>query len=239
MPNTYFQFKHFLVNQDRCAMKVGTDSVLLGAWAPLLGNEKRIADLGTGTGILALIMAQRSNARVIAYESEADAASQASENFSVSPWSSRLECRCIRIQEVQEDSFDLCIFNPPYFNRQLQSPNPVRNQVRHMNNQLPGEWMDACKRLLHRTGRICMIIPVQEENVWLEAALTEGFVLNRKILVSGQPDKTPLRVLLEFARQENETMYGTLVIQSRQRGVYTSDFKEITSSVYPDSYWKT
>ncbi|MBX7201878.1 MAG: methyltransferase [Bacteroidia bacterium] len=238
MPNEWFRFRHFTIHQDKCAMKVGTDSVLLASWTPLEGHERKIADLGTGTGILALIMAQRSDAAITAFESDKDAATQASENFASSPWQRRLECHQKLIQQVEGADFDLCIFNPPFFTRQLSSPQPTRNQARHMGNQHAGEWFQACQRLLNEHGKLSFIIPVQEEAIWVAAASQAGFYPHSKTLVAGSPGRPNVRVLYWMGRTALPLIHqSSIVLQSVQRGEYSAEFEKLVREIYPESHF--
>ena len=132
MPNPFFRFKQFTVYHDRCAMKVGTDGVLLGAWTNL-SQSRRILDIGTGTGLIALMMAQRvPEVPITAIDIDAEAVNQANENFSASPWNNRLEAV---LQDVctytEKNSFDTIVSNPPYFINSLKCPDNQRTTARH------------------------------------------------------------------------------------------------------------
>jgi tRNA1Val (adenine37-N6)-methyltransferase len=235
MPNNWFRFRHFIIRQDRCAMKVGTDSVLLGSWFPLGGDELRIADLGTGTGILALIMAQRSKADVVAFESDPEAGMQASENFSASPWPERISCVTGDIRDTAPAHFDVCIFNPPYFNRKLNAPDPLRNQARHMLGQSPYDWMQACDRLLHEKGRVGLIIPTEEEKTWLQAANNSGFFPQLRVMVKGKPGKEVKRILYVLSRLPAMPETEQLTIETEVRGKFTEAFAALVYDIYPDT----
>lgn len=131
MPNPYFSFKQFTVYHDRCAMKVGTDGVLLGAWADVV-SARNILDIGTGTGLISLMMAQRCNARIRAVDIDADAVEQARGNVAASPWQDRIE---VELQDIchftSETLFDVIVSNPPYFTDSLKCPGKQRNIARH------------------------------------------------------------------------------------------------------------
>jgi tRNA1Val (adenine37-N6)-methyltransferase len=234
MPNSWFQFRYFRINQDRCAMKVGTDSVLLGAWLNLSGEEKKIADLGTGTGILSLIMAQRSEAMILGVESDTESARQAAENFAASPWSDRLICLHADIRLITEGNFDLCIFNPPYFIQQLRSPSESRNQVRHLQEMTPLIWMELCFQMLHSRGRLGFIIPVSEEINWSQAIAASGFYIHQKVLVRGRPGKEPVRIMFQLGKQQLQTELGFITIETERRGVLHPEFLSLVSTIYPE-----
>ena len=127
-----FRFKQFAVRQDRCPMKVGTDGVLLGAWAEVRPGDRRMLDVGTGTGLIALMLAQRSAARITAVDVDAECATQAAENFAASPWADRLDAVAVAVQRYDPvERFDLIVSNPPYYVDSLLSPDEGRNTARH------------------------------------------------------------------------------------------------------------
>ena len=127
-----FRFKQFAVRQDRCPMKVGTDGVLLGAWAEVRPGDRRMLDVGTGTGLIALMLAQRSAARITAVDIDVECATQAAENFAASPWADRLDAVSVAVQRYDPvEKFDLIVSNPPYYVDSLLSPDEGRNTARH------------------------------------------------------------------------------------------------------------
>ena len=162
-----FRFKQFAVRQDRCPMKVGTDGVLLGAWAPVLPSDRRVLDIGTGTGLIALMMAQRMpQARIAGVD--IDDVSQARENADASPWGARLEFHRCPVQEFAAGgAFDLIVSNPPYFVGSLTCPDAGRTAARHAVH-LPFEALrDAVLRLLAPGGRFALILPSSETERFL------------------------------------------------------------------------
>ena len=164
-----FTFKQFHIDHSRCAMKVGTDGVLLGAWARVDGT-RRILDIGTGTGVIALQMAQRnSEAQIFAVEIDETASCRARANFDMSPWAERLEVECCAAQEFNHtEKFDLIISNPPYFVDSLLPPDAKRSTARHTHD-LSFEALDeAVSRLLAENGRFAMILPVAEFEKYLQ-----------------------------------------------------------------------
>jgi SAM-dependent methyltransferase len=127
-----FRFKQFAVRQDRCPMKVGTDGVLLGAWAEVRPGDRRMLDVGTGTGLIALMLAQRSAAWITAVDIDVECATQAAENFAASPWADRLDAVSVAVQRYDPvEKFDLIVSNPPYYVDSLLSPDEGRNTARH------------------------------------------------------------------------------------------------------------
>ena len=148
-----FRFKQFAVRQDRCPMKVGTDGVLLGAWAEVRPGDRRMLDVGTGTGLIALMLAQRSAARITAVDVDAECATQAAENFAASPWADRLDAVAVAVQRYDPvERFDLIVSNPPYYVDSLLSPDEGRNTARHAAGLPFGELAAAVVRLLAPGG---------------------------------------------------------------------------------------
>ena len=162
-----FSFKQFNVQQDRCAMKIGTDGVLLGAWTPLINNPYNLLDIGAGTGILSLMLAQRSNLEQIdAIEIDEGAYEQCVENFEASPWSDRLFCFHAGLDEFVDDpeeEYDLIISNPPFYTDTFKSENTQRDIAR-FEDALPfEELIEAADLLLSDNGIFSVIIPFKEE----------------------------------------------------------------------------
>lgn len=152
-----FRFKQFAVRQDRCPMKVGTDGVLLGAWAEVRPGDRRMLDVGTGTGLIALMLAQRSAAWITAVDIDVECATQAAENFAASPWADRLDAVSVAVQRYDPvEKFDLIVSNPPYYVDSLLSPDEGRNTARHAAGLPFGELAAAVVRLLSPGGRFAL-----------------------------------------------------------------------------------
>lgn len=197
-----FRFKKFAVSHSRSAMKVGVDSVLLGAWADLSGR-RAILDAGSGCGLLALMAAQRNpDAEISGIEIDPEAASEASENFASSPWPDRLECINADFTGWADDAvgrYDFIISNPPYFNSGFHISD-ARSQARHQNRFSPAAIFAAAKRLLVAGGRIAMVLPYGEIfEAASESARKNGFRLVRKCDVRGRAELPVKRVLAEWA----------------------------------------
>ena len=174
MADQAFKFKQFTVDQDKCAMKIGTDSVMLGAWTSLKKNPKSILDIGSGTGILSLMMAQRSlTEQIDAIEIDASSYEQCVENFENSIWSDRLFCCHASIIEFTseiEDTYDLILSNPPFYSEHYKSNNVQRDQARFQDS-LPFEHLLFCSaKLLTENGSFSVIIPYKEENRLIKLA---------------------------------------------------------------------
>ena len=233
MANSYFEFKQFTVQQDQCAMKVGTDGVLLGAWVSV-HRENRILDIGTGTGILALMLAQRSSSEIVAVEIEPSACRQAMENISNSPWKSRILAINTSIQEYSEknnSSFDLIISNPPFFSNSLKTPHLERTLARHNDQLSPEEILSSVRRLLNPDGRFALILPYVESTLFIVDAAMHEFYCTRKTMVKSSAQKKPHRILMEFSRSRRKPEESELVIYD-DFGNYTQGYRELTKEFY-------
>jgi len=230
-----FKFKQFTVNQDKCAMKIGTDGVLLGAWASIKKHPFSILDIGSGTGILSLMLAQRSNAQNIeAIEIDADAYEQCSENFENSPWADRLFCyhaSLLEFVEEVEDKFDLIICNPPFYSEDYKTKNQARDLAR-FNDAMPFEHLIyAAVNLLSESGTFSVVIPYKEEKRFIDLALKVGLSPNRILRVKGNPESQIKRSLLEFSFSNEIKNTSELVIET-SRHQYTEDYINLTKDFY-------
>jgi len=235
MSNTPFKFKQFTIRQDQCAMKVGTDGVLLGAWANIKHNPNSVLDIGSGTGIIALMIAQRSNAEVIdAIEIEEDTFEQCVENFENSPWSDRLFCYHTSLEEFADevdDKFDVIISNPPFYTDDFQSKNTQRDIAR-FSSAMPFEHLvKSVSRLLSEEGKFSVIIPFKEEDHFIALALTVNLFPNRILRVKGNPNTEIKRSLLEFSFSKIEIKTEELTIE-KGRHNYTNDYVTLTKDFY-------
>ncbi len=230
-----FTFKQFSVNQDSCAMKIGTDGVLLGAWTPLINNPYNVLDIGAGTGILSLMLAQRSNAEQIdAIEIDEDAYEQCVENFEASPWSDKLFCFHAGLDEFvdePEDEYDLIISNPPFYTDDYKSDNTSRDLAR-FEDALPfEELIEAAALLLSDNGIFSVIIPYKEEERFV-ALCKELVLFPLKITrVKGTPTSEIKRSLLAFCRIEQTPLIDELVIEISRHN-YTREYIELTKNFY-------
>lgn len=230
-----FTFKQFQVNQDHCAMKIGTDGVLLGAWTPLINNPYNVLDIGAGTGILSLMLAQRSNAEQIdAIEIDEDAYEQCVENFEASPWGDKLFCFHAGLDEFvdePEDEYDLIISNPPFYTDDYKSDNSSRDLAR-FEDALPfEELIEAAALLLSDNGIFSVIIPFKEEERFVSMCKELDLFPLKITRVKGTPTSEIKRSLLAFCRIEQTVLIDELVIEISRHN-YTPEYIELTKDFY-------
>ncbi|MCW1146642.1 tRNA1(Val) (adenine(37)-N6)-methyltransferase [Flavobacterium lacisediminis] len=230
-----FKFKQFHVNQERCAMKIGTDGVLLGAWTPLINNPYNVLDIGAGTGILSLMLAQRSNAEQIdAIEIDEDAYEQCVENFETSPWGDKLFCFHAGLDEFvdePEDEYDLIISNPPFYTDDYKSDNSSRDLAR-FEDALPfEELIEAAALLLSDNGIFSVIIPFKEEERFVSMCKELDLFPLKITRVKGTPTSENKRSLLAFCRIEQTALIDELVIEISRHN-YTPEYIELTKDFY-------
>ncbi|WP_420602982.1 tRNA1(Val) (adenine(37)-N6)-methyltransferase [Flagellimonas sp.] len=230
-----FHFKHFTINQDRCAMKVGTDGVLLGAWTSLERKPNSILDIGSGSGLIALQMAQRCGAELVdAIELDEEAYEQCVENFEASLWADRLFCYHAGLDEFAEeieDTYDLIVSNPPFYAEEVSSGDEARDKARQ-NNSLPfDELLEGVSKLLSPNGVFSVIIPYKEEKNFV--GLAENFQLfpRRLTRVKGNPNADVKRSLLEFGFSKETTQMDELTIEL-DRHQYTKEYVDLTKDFY-------
>jgi len=226
-----FRFKQFSVDDSKCAMKVGTDGVLLGAWADVSAAET-ILDIGTGCGVIALMAAQRSKARITAIDIDESATLQSKENFLHSPWHERIEAIHIAVQQFQPDFlFDLITCNPPFFKNALKTPIYERNLARHNDSLSFESLVSQVNRLLSENGKFVFILPVDEAYEVIHIASSRHLHVNRCCNVYSRENKLPNRILAELSRKESERPIETLTIRDLNNQ-YTAEYKELTKDFY-------
>lgn len=230
-----FKFKQFQIHQDRCAMKIGTDGVLLGAWPTLTHNPKSILDIGAGTGLIALMLAQRCEAETIdALEIDEGAYEQCVENFEASPWGDRLFCYHTGLDEFLdeiEDQYDLIVSNPPFHAEEVSSGNAARDIARQ-NQSLPFvELIEGVSNLLSPNGIFCTIIPYKEETQFIMMAEQSGLYPQHMTRIKGNPSSEIKRSLLHFSFNEKEVIKDSLTIET-ERHRYTSEYIALTKEFY-------
>jgi tRNA1Val (adenine37-N6)-methyltransferase len=231
-----FQFKQFSVNQDQTAMKIGTDGVLLGAWTPIDNNPKSVLDLGTGTGIIALMLAQRCDAEQIdALEIDENAYEQAVENFEGSPWGDRLFCFHAGLDEFiddPEDEYDLIVSNPPFFSEDYRSANEQRDLARFQEAMPFEELVEAADLLLSENGIFSVIIPFNEEDRFIELCAEVELFPIKVTRVKGAQNTKIVRSLLAFKRYELSVLTADELVIEISRHEYTPEYISLTKDFY-------
>jgi len=230
-----FKFKQFTIKQDQCAMKIGTDAVLLGAWSSLKHKPDSILDIGSGTGILGLMLAQRSNAEIIdAIEIDDKAYEQCAENFENSPWSDRLFCYHASLEEFKnemDDTYDLIVCNPPFYSEDYKTNNSQRDLAR-FSDAMPFEHLiKSASKLLSKNGKFAVIIPFKEEQHFISLASKKGLLPNYILHVRGNTSSEIKRSLLEFSFRKRNIKTTELIIET-QRHHYTQDYINLTKDFY-------
>lgn len=207
-------------------MKVGTDAMLLGAWAnsPASGN---IVDVGTGCGILALMMAQRTNCYITAIDIDEHSIAEASENFRISPWNSRiiaLQCDVVSFAEIKPFFFDFVICNPPYFINSLLPLNKARKATRHLDSLQLKNFIAALSHLLQPEGILALIVPYDHKELFINTLCSSNLHIVRQTEVYGLAHTKPIRVMLELSRVsgESEGFSQLAIYESHSR--YSKDY---------------
>ena len=256
MSNPFFKFQQFIVRHDRCAMKVGTDGVLLGAWAePAVSIQPSafsILDVGTGSGLVALMLAQRfPKAHIDAIDIDKAAIEQAAENFAASPWSDRLHTFHARLQDwqiVHHTSsprtlpYSLIVSNPPYFQNSLKNPDKGRQTARHTDTLSFSELIHHSTRLLSENGILALILPAEAESEVCELAQAEGLSLTRITRVYSKESKPARRILLAFEKSKSRNtdistslntapVEDTLVLED-EKGGRSAAYRELAKDFY-------
>jgi tRNA1Val (adenine37-N6)-methyltransferase len=234
MANNYFEFKQFTVHQEHAPFKVTTDSVLLGAWARLEG-AKRILDIGTGTGILALMAAQRTDADIVAIEPEPGSNMQAGLNIADSQWHDRITLINIDLQSYfpgDDLLFDTIITNPPFFINSLLNPDAGKARARHSHTLGHLELLEAVLRLLAPSGSLHLVLPVNEAGSFIEMAANMGLYCQRRLFVKPTLSIPSSRALMAFGRSKSEIEESTIVIEKGGRHRYSDEYVSLTKDFY-------
>jgi tRNA1Val (adenine37-N6)-methyltransferase len=235
MPEQLFKFKEFEVKQDRCAMKVGTDGVLLGAWTDV-EKASYILDVGTGTGLIALMLAQRSEAEIVAIDIDDDAFFQAKENVLNSKWNNRISVYHYSLQQLAtftKNNFDLIVSNPPYFSNSFKPTGDSRTIARHTEALNPKDFFKCCAALLKDDGLISTIFPAESFSIIKKAAEENGLYVVKECAVHPLPGKEPKRIMAEFSKTKpEEIIRKSLVIETGERHQYSEQYIELTKDFY-------
>ena len=243
MSSDTFRFKQFTIRQSASAMKVGTDSIILGSWVNLTGSEQRILDAGAGTGQLALMMGQRTPAaRIDAVEIEPGAAQEAVFNVNQSPWADRINITADSFQNFaaahsDSEKYDLIISNPPYFigspTGHLRASSVQRIAARHAELLPYDELIDGVLKLLSPEGRFAAIFPYQESGVFIAKAAIRGLFCNRVLEIVPKPGRPVKRIAAEFSRHKDKPVAETLIIANEDKDFdFTEQYRNLTSDFY-------
>ena len=230
-----FTFKKFFVAHDRCAMKVGTDGILLGAWAPI-ARVSRVLDIGAGSGLLALMLAQRTdeNVTVDAVELDEDAAAQVRENVAESPWADRISVHTADIQQWVAGlttRYDLIVSNPPYYEQGVECATPQREQARYTTT-LDHQALLACATdAITEDGFFCVVLPENIGQTFTQQALSMGWHLRLRTDVAETEVRLPHRVLLAFSPQGGECYSDRLTIRGPEQQ-YSEGYAALTQAFY-------
>lgn len=238
MPKDRFDFKQFSIQQDRCAMKVGTDGVLLGAWAGDSLSPRRCLDIGTGTGILSLMLAQRfasDQIQIEAVEIDIEAAQQATENIAASPWPEQINVIPLSLSEAEPAlsacRYDLIVSNPPFYNATLKPDDQARAVARHKDSLPVHEIAHFAHQHLNPDGRLALIYPSDYDEEVMTAAILEGLSPIRICDVVTRVGKPAKRRMAEFGLNNTATRRETLAIRATD-GCYTDAYLALTEAFY-------
>ena len=233
-----FKFKEFTVRQDKTAMQVGTDAVLLGSWCSVDGYPDSILDIGSGTGVISLMLAQRSDAITIdAVEVDESAYEQTVENFEQSDWGDRLYCYNATFQEFaneiaeEQESYDFIVSNPPFYTDEFETENNARNKARFTSSLSFEELINGIVSILSKKGKFAVIIPFKEETNFIKIAKEKKLYLNRSCHVQGNKSSEIKRSLLEFSFHSSEIQKEHLIIEI-ERHKYTAKYINLTKDFY-------
>ncbi|SMO69172.1 tRNA1Val (adenine37-N6)-methyltransferase [Saccharicrinis carchari] len=233
MANKVFNFKQFAVRQEKAAMKIGTDGVLLGAWASV-NKVQSVLDIGTGTGLIALMLAQRTtDALIHAVELDHAAQSEAAFNFKASPWNNRLNAIHADFKTCHwTSSYDLIVSNPPFFKHSLKNPCDKKSIARHTDSLSYDQLIRGAVKLLSNTGRFCVVLPASERNNFKKIAAQDQLYLNKVLYIKPTPSKPPKRVLMEFSFENKLGIENEMIIEEFGRHGYSDDYKQLTKDFY-------
>ncbi len=228
-----FRFKQFELSDDCSTMKIGTDAVLLGAWSNV-ENTLRMLDIGTGAGIIALMLAQRFDASVDAVEIDKSSAEQAESNFNQSPWKSKMKLYNTSFQDFSTASaitYDLIVSNPPFFVNALKSNQFHRNLARHTDTLSFDDLVKGIAKLLSPQGKSCIILPITESISLKRIAELNGLFCNHQTEVVSRKGLAPNRMLMEFSKSKTNFKMTSLNILNEDSS-YTDEFKDLTKDFY-------
>lgn len=233
MPKNSFTFKQFTINQDRCAMKVCTDACILGASTDI-ENVNRILDIGTGTGLLSLMLAQRTNAQIEAVEIDEDAYQQAIMNVKTSIFVEKIKVYHQRIQDfISTENYDLIISNPPFYQQSLKSSDAKANKALHAVELSFDDLIDSVLRLLSVDGKFVVLLPPFEIEKLIQIAQKKGLYLSKKMSIRHDESKPIFRVIATFlTKKVHDLEEKTLIIHTEDGKTYSNEFRDLLKDYY-------
>ncbi|MBQ1972756.1 MAG: methyltransferase [Paraprevotella sp.] len=234
MSRTYFEFKQFTIHHDLCAMKVGTDGVLLGAWADV-EHAQTVLDIGTGSGLLAIMTAQRSKAYITGIDIDTDAIKQARKNGELSPWNDRLLFQEADILTYSpQTTYDVIICNPPFFQKSLTCPDNKRTKARHAASLPLAELAKSVNKLLKEDGHFFAILPTEVGEEFINFCWEHGLNLHRKCKVHTKANKPAKRVLLDFKKGRTSYPVDTYISLLSDDGLLSPTWASLSKDFYLD-----
>jgi tRNA1Val (adenine37-N6)-methyltransferase len=234
-----FRFRQFTLSHHQSTMKAGTDAMLLGSWLPLTRQKQRALDVGTGSGIIALMLAQRSLARVDAIDIHQPSVDEATQNFLKSPWSSRLKAAKISFQNFalqQPLFFDLIVSNPPFFRNSLLPSDERLKMAKHNLNLTIEDFISSSLLLLALRGRLAVILPINEATLFCTEARAKGLYLLQELFIRPTPECKPSRRILLLTRQPANEIITQYLTLRQSNGKYTEEYVALTCDFHPDGY---
>ncbi len=239
MPNSYFQFKQFMIHQDQCAMKVCTDACLFGAWVgrkvesgqlTVDRKNERALDIGTGTGLLALMLAHKFDGIIDAIDIQRNAAQQATANAAGTAWSERIHVHHADVFNWQAPSYDLIVSNPPFYEKDLKSPDTQRNLALHDTGLTLTSLFENVTRLLKPNGKFALLLPAHRKKEAIDLAIQKGLTDTETVEVCQTEKHTPFRVMFWF--EKSITVSEEKIICIKQNGMYAEDFVDLLKDYY-------
>jgi len=234
MSGNSFKFKHFEIAQDKCAMKIGTDSVLLGSWVNV-NKSLKILDVGVGTGIISIMLAQRSDAFITGIEIDEAAFLQANENALNCPWHNRIKFyndTFLNANKLFSEKFDLIISNPPFFNNSLKPIDEKRKNARHTDTLSFNELIVISANMLSKEGILAIIIPFIEKDNFINEAAKNGLFCIRKTVVKTNNKQEPKRIMMEFSNRASFCIEDIIAIYDENSKEYSQQYINLTKDFY-------
>lgn len=233
MTNSYFNFKQFSISQDKSAFKVGTDGVLLGACADVTGITN-ILDIGSGTGLISIMLAQRCDAKIMAIEPEQQSFIQTCENVNQCPWPDRIKAVHTTLQNFSHEQgcFDLIVTNPPYFNNSLKNPDPGKAAARHTDSLTSEEIIKGVLKFMKEDGSFQLVLPYVEGNIFIAEAGKYGLYCNDILKIRPLPTSEIRRMILKFSKFHKKPAESFLTIEHGKRHEFTEEYKNLTRDFY-------